>query len=91
MSDQQFARAWRSKDFPISNPRIVILRDVAMDKMGLDEQWYLRIHGKDRAYNLILGMPELSKLHIFIDYKEKKLYISPAADEVLPAALTGPS
>jgi predicted aspartyl protease len=71
----------------ISNPRIVIARDLATEKEGIEEQWYWRTHGMEHPYQLILGMSELSKLHIYIDYKEKTLYVSPAEDEVLPPAL----
>jgi predicted aspartyl protease len=70
----------------ISNPDIAITQDLAADRQGARQQWYSRMHGEG-AYQLLVGMHELSKLHIYIDYREKMLFISPAGDEDLPETL----
>jgi hypothetical protein len=64
----------------ISNPLISIVPNIRYSKMGSEESWYLRSHGGDNDYQLIVGMRTLKALHIYVAYKEKMLYISAAAD-----------
>ncbi len=64
----------------ISNPTISIVPNIRYSKMGVEESWYWRTHGGDNDYQLIVGMRTLKALHIYVAYKEKVLYISPAAD-----------
>lgn len=73
----------------ISNPDIVIQPDFATESEGVEERWYANRFGYNNTPPLILGMPELRKLHLYVDYHDKTLFISPAADEVLPPALAG--
>jgi predicted aspartyl protease len=56
----------------VNNPRILVLQDDDMRHLGTD---------------LVLGMGMLRQLHIYIAYKEGKMYLSPALKQ--PAATHG--
>ena len=75
----------------ISNPDIIIQPDFTTESEGIEERWYANRFGMNNEAPMILGMTELRKLHLFIDYHDKALFVSPASDEVLPPALGGGS
>jgi predicted aspartyl protease len=64
--------------FAIRNPAVTIYPDVADTQIKASQAWYEKSHGTQRA-DLVLGMRELTQLHIYIAYGERKLYLSPAA------------
>ena len=78
-------KALEIEGLTISNIDVDIVPDVASTKETMDETSYRRTVGGDDPYQLILGMKELRQLHIYIAYRERKLYISPAMDAALPA------
>ena len=64
----------------IRNPEITILPDVASTKETEKDSraWFYRTSSTD--FDLILGINELSRLHVYIAYKERKVYVSGADD-----------
>lgn len=78
MSDHHFKRLTMN-GLSIDNPVLTVLPDVAGDKRTMSEQEYADINSAKNPA-LILGARILSRLHIYIAYKEKRLYISAAND-----------
>jgi predicted aspartyl protease len=71
----------------ISNPEIIIQPDFVADGKGLEDRWNANRVELTGDAPLVLGIHELRKLHLYIDYHDKELFISPAGDEVLPPTL----
>jgi hypothetical protein len=63
--------------FAIANPAVLILPDVEDHRISASQAWYDKLNGTQPA-DLVLGMRELTQLHIYIAYREHKLYLSPA-------------
>jgi predicted aspartyl protease len=73
----------------IRNPEITILPDVASAKDRDSRVGSWRTSGT--SYDLILGVNELSRLHVYIAYKERKVYVSGADDRYVPPAAQTPA
>jgi len=64
----------------VFNPLFVIIPDRAKNHFDDKELGSLISHPDEQAEpDILLGMNVLRRLHLYIAYKEKKLYISPAA------------
>ena len=63
-----------------ANPKILLVRDALADRLR-EEAFESRHLMPDtvRTPQLILGMDVLSKLHIYIAYRERKLYVTAGA------------
>jgi predicted aspartyl protease len=73
----------------IGNPTVIIFPDLMKDKMEQSPSLGSRLSGVGEANgvtDLTLGMKELRRLHLYISYKEKKLYITPAGPTAAAAA-----
>jgi predicted aspartyl protease len=75
----------------VSNPTIMLLPDLVSNKMGATAADALlrhtRMDNTDHDTGLpdmILGMDILRRLHFYIAYKEKKLYVTPASAPAAP-------
>jgi len=75
----------------IRNPEITILPDVASTKETEKESrpWFYATSNPD--YDLLLGIHELSRLHVYIAYKERKVYVSGVDDRYHPEAAQTPA
>lgn len=73
----------------VSNPLIMLVPDLVSGKMHHSTDPLIS-HSRPRADedaglpDMILGMDILHRLHLYIAYKEKKLYVSPAAAAAAP-------
>lgn len=74
----------------VNNPIIGILRDAAEQSFW---RHHSAIYARDpvfglsfRTHRIILGMDVLRKLHLYIAYKEKKLYVTAASAQTADAA-----
>ena len=64
----------------ISNPQIVLVRDALADRLKQEEiDAHHLMPEVRRTPQLILGMDILRQLHLYIAYREKKLYITAAS------------
>lgn len=68
----------------IRNPEITILPDVASTKETEKDSrpWFYRTSVPD--FDLLLGTRQLSRLHVYIAYKERKVYVSGVDDRYRP-------
>jgi len=75
----------------IRNPEITILPDVASTKETEKESraWFYKT--SSTGYDLLLGIHELSRLHVYIAYKERKVYVSGVDDRYHPDAAQTPA
>ncbi len=75
----------------IANPALDIIPDLAGGQMKQPPPSGTRIPDADVEQalpDMLIGMDILSRLHIYIAYKEQKLYITPASTPQLPPANT---
>lgn len=64
----------------VTNPVLDLLPDKQTGAFGDNRPTGTLIHPADSGLpDLIVGMPVLSKLHIYVAYKERKVYITPAS------------
>lgn len=90
----EFQHIFNSLDFDgiaISHPDVVIWEDLAARAMRNTPQTGTHVVSRSEAYGqepMIVGMHVVRHLHLFISYKEQKLYITPAATAA-PAASAG--
>jgi predicted aspartyl protease len=76
----------------VSNPLVVLLPDLVTNKMRhatdtVSNDTRIRNPNEDAGLSdMILGMDILHRFHLYIAYKEKKLYITPAAAPAQAAA-----
>ncbi|HEX4295371.1 MAG TPA: retropepsin-like aspartic protease [Rhizomicrobium sp.] len=81
------------KGMAISNPVVALLPDLMGSKLAHPVDTVanrLRDPGAETApRDMILGMDILRRLHLYIAYTEKKLYITPAAPPAAPAPAAG--
>ncbi|HSM95782.1 MAG TPA: pepsin/retropepsin-like aspartic protease family protein [Rhizomicrobium sp.] len=64
----------------IANPQIVLVRDALADRLKQEEiDAHHLMPDTRRTPQLILGMDILRQLHVYIAYREKKLYVTAAA------------
>ncbi|HEX4859940.1 MAG TPA: retropepsin-like aspartic protease [Rhizomicrobium sp.] len=76
----------------VSNPLIELLPDLVSNKMRhatdtVSNDTRIRNPGEDAGLpDMILGMDVLHRFHLYIAYKEKKLYITPASGPAVAAA-----
>ena len=70
----------------VSNPQLVVMPDLIRRRLSN------AISGEESHMpDIILGMDILRHLHVYVAYKERKLYISPADAPSPPAAPPVPS
>ena len=78
----------------VTNPVIDLLPDEMTRALGDTRPTGSLIREADRGLpDLIIGMPVLNKTHMYIAYRERKVYITPAGDaaQVQQASLTQPA
>lgn len=64
----------------VTNPVLDVLPDKQTGAFGDDRPTGSLIHPQDRGLpDLIVGMPVLSKLHMYVAYRERKVYITAAS------------
>lgn len=64
----------------ITNPQIVLVRDALADRLRQEEiDAHHLMPDTARTPQLILGMDVLRQLHLYIAYKERKLYVTAAS------------
>lgn len=64
----------------IKNPQIVLVRDALADRLRQEEiDAHHLMPDSARTPQLILGMDVLRQLHLYIAYKERKLYVTAAS------------
>ncbi len=75
----------------IRNADITILPDIASTKETEkgSRAWFYRT--SSTGFDLILGINELSRLHVYIAYKERKVYVSGADDRYHAGATQTPA
>lgn len=67
-------------DIAVANPTVYIIPDLMKAKLGHTPPLGTRIRDEDELYglpDLILGMDVLRHLHLYIAYRESKLYATP--------------
>jgi predicted aspartyl protease len=74
----------------IANPMINVFPDLAAKSTRRSQIGSLIPQSDVSLPPIILGMSTLQKLHVYIAYKERKLYLSQAAETAEPAAVPGP-
>jgi predicted aspartyl protease len=75
----------------IHNVDITVLPDVASARQDAKDSrpWFYKTSTTD--YDLIMGINELSRLHVYIAYKERSIYVSGADDRYVPPATQTPA
>jgi predicted aspartyl protease len=70
----------------IANPRLVLVRDTLADRLRQEEiDAHHLMPDTRRTPQLILGMDVLRQLHLYIAYKEHKLYVTAASAGTPPS------
>jgi len=67
----------------VSNPEFILLPDLVSHKVANDPETGSRLadkKGDETSQDILLGMNVLRHLHLYIAYKEQKLYITPAGE-----------
>jgi predicted aspartyl protease len=81
---QTYSHTFKSLEFngiAVSDPKIDIIPNMTSDRMANTPQTGTRIADPATAEDIsdmLLGMDVLKHLHLYIDYNEEKLYITPA-------------
>jgi predicted aspartyl protease len=76
----------------VGNPTISIFDNMAQNHEAGASHLGSRFSSlSGQEYQLTLGLNELRHLHLYIAYKEQKLYITPATAPVAVAAITAPA
>jgi predicted aspartyl protease len=78
----------------ITNPVLDLIPDLQTKALGDERRTGSLTRPPDRGLpDLIIGMPVLSKTHMYIAYRERKVYVTAAGDvaQVQPASLTQPA
>jgi hypothetical protein len=62
----------------VANPRVVLISDLALEASLPPQTTGTRLTGGMGLPHVLLGLDILKNLHLYVAYKEKMLYITPA-------------